>query len=257
MRCLAALTSLLLLCACTTNRSTSPVRTATEELLISTAADRAAAELSPGVPPGTKVYLDTKYFEGYDQGYAIGAIRDQLLRHGVALVDTPAHADAIIFVRAGALSTDQRSVLIGVPQLQFPFIPVGNSITVPEIALFKTAEDKGVAKFAMTGYDAKTGKLISSSDPQYGFAHLTNHTVLLFFTWHDGDLFPPGLDENALSFKTLSSMVLPDYNLLTGRRARAVPKPVPAKKPAVRKKTSSAKPGNAPDGKTGTAATGG
>ena len=56
-------------------------------------------------------------------------------------------------------------------------------MTVPEIALFKTAEEKGVAKFVATGYDAKTGKLIATTDPRYGFAHNTNHTVLLFFSW--------------------------------------------------------------------------
>ena len=217
-------TTLFLLCACSTNRSTAPARTATEELLISTAADRAASRLSPGVPPGTKVYLDTKYFQGYDQGYAIGAIRDRLLRDGLALVDNADKADAIIFVRAGALSTDEHSVLIGIPQLQFPFLPVGNSITVPEIALFKTSESKGVAKFAMTGYDARTGKRISSSDPQYGFSHQTNHKIMLFFSWRDGDLFPPGLNENALSIETLSSMVLPDYDLFTGRAHKAAPK---------------------------------
>ncbi len=45
-------------------------------------------------------------------------------------------------VSAGALSTDTKSVLIGVPALQFPFYPIGNSISVPEIAFFKTAEEK-------------------------------------------------------------------------------------------------------------------
>ncbi len=45
-----------------------------------------------------------------------------------------------------------------------PYIPAGNSVTVPEIALFKQAEEKGVAKFVATGYDAKTGKLLATTD---------------------------------------------------------------------------------------------
>jgi hypothetical protein len=175
--------------------------------LISTAADRAAAELTPGVPEGTKVFLDTRYFQGYDNEYAIGAIKDQLLRHGAALVDDQAHADAVIFVRAGALSTDNQSTLIGIPALQFPFLPVGNSISVPEIALFKEAEAKGVAKFSMTGYDARTGRLIASTDPQYGFSHQTNHTVLLFFSWRSGDALPPQADSNPLSLKRFSDIL--------------------------------------------------
>lgn len=195
------------LAACSTERLTDPARTATEQLLISAAADRAAAQLLPGVPTGTKVYVDTKYFQGYDSAYAIGAIRDQLARKGVALVDDTHSADAILSIRAGALSTDDQSLLIGVPQLQFPFLPAGTSITVPEIALFKTFEARGVAKFAMTGYDAKSGKLISSSDPQFGFSHETNHTVLLFFSWRSGDVHSNGMSANSLSLDTIGAML--------------------------------------------------
>ena len=167
---------------CTTARNTAPARTATEQLLISSAADRAAQQLSLGIPAGTKVFVDSRYFQGYDDGYALAAIRTQFLKSGLALVDDRDKADAVVMVGAGALSTDTKSVLVGVPQLQFPFLPVGNSISVPEIALFKQAEEKGVAKFVATGYDAKTGKLIATSDPRFGFSHNTNHTVLLFFS---------------------------------------------------------------------------
>ncbi len=205
-----------LLCAlatagCTTARDTAPSRTATEQLLLSTAADRAAAQLSLGIPSGTRVFVDTHYFQGYDNGYAEAAIRTQMLRNGLALVDERDKADAVVMVSAGALSTDTKSVLIGVPALTFPFYPVGNSIQVPEIALFKTSEEKGVAKFVATGYDSKTGKMIATTDPRYGFSHNTNHVVMLFFSWSTGDLIPPGVDQDSLSFSTLTSM-LPGAN---------------------------------------------
>ena len=98
-------------------------------------------------------------------------------------MDDRSQAEAIVNVASGALSTDEKSLLIGIPALQVPALPVGTSVSVPEIALFKTAQDKGVAKFVATGYDAKTGKLIATTDPQYGFSHQTNHTMLLFFSW--------------------------------------------------------------------------
>lgn len=202
----------LLLCAavlagCTTARSTTPVRSASEQLLISAAADRAAAQLSLGIPKGTKVFVDTRFFQGYDDGYAIAAIRTQMLKNGLELVDERNQAEAVVQVSAGALSTDQKSLLIGIPQLTVPYYPAGNSVTVPEIALFKQAEEKGVAKFVATGYDAKTGKLLSTTDPRYGFAHNTNHTVLLFFSWATGDVVPPGVDQNSLSFRNFTSML--------------------------------------------------
>jgi hypothetical protein len=200
-----------LLAGCTTARTTAPQRTASEQLLLSAAADRAAAKLSLSIPKGTKVFVDDHFFTGYDQGYALAAIRTQLLKSGLKVVDDRARADAIVMVSSGALSTDQKSVLVGLPQLTVPYIPVGNSVTVPEIALFKQAEEKGVAKFVATGYDAKTGELLATTDARYGFAHNTNHTVLLFFSWATGDVVPPGVDQHSLSFRTLTSM-LPGSN---------------------------------------------
>jgi hypothetical protein len=204
--------SAIFLCAalaagCTTSRSTAPLRTASEQLLISAAADRAAAQLSLGIPKGTKIFVDTRFFQGYDEGYAIAAIRTQMLKSGLMLVDDRNLAEAVVQVSSGALSTDQKSLLIGLPQLTVPYIPVGNSVTVPEIALFKQAEEKGVAKFVATGYDAKTGKMLATTDPRYGFAHNTNHTVLLFFSWSTGDVIPPGVDQHSLSFSTLTNML--------------------------------------------------
>jgi len=203
----AVLLCAALLAGCTTARSTAPVRTASEQLLLSAAADRAAAQLSLGIPKGTRIFVDTRYFQGYDDGYAIAAIRTQMLKGGLMLVDDRLQAEAIVQVSSGALSTDQKSLLIGLPQLTVPYIPVGNSVTVPEIALFKQAEEKGVAKFIATGYDAKTGQLLATTDARYGFSHNTNHTVLLFFSWATGDVIPPGIDQDSLSFQTLTGML--------------------------------------------------
>lgn len=207
LRLSACLAGALLLCACTTERSSVPSRTATEQLLISTAADRAAAQLSLSIPKGTRVFIDRQYFQGYDDGYALNAIRTQFLRQGLNLVDDRTHAEAIVNVASGALSTDEKSLLIGVPALQLPALPVGTSVSVPEIALFKTAQDKGVAKFVATGYDAKTGQMIATTDPQYGFAHQTNHTIFLFFSWETGDLVPPNVDQNSLSVQNIAHSI--------------------------------------------------
>ena len=207
----AALLGAALLSGCTTARSTAPVRTASEQLLISAAADRAAEQLSLGIPKGTRIFVDTRYFQGYDDGYAIAAIRTQMLKNGLMLVDDRNQAEAVVQVASGALSTDQKSLLIGIPQLTVPYYTTGASITVPEIALFKQAEEKGVAKFVATGYDAKTGKLLATTDPRFGFSHNTNHTVLLFFSWATGDVIPPGVDQNSLSFRSLTN-ILPGNN---------------------------------------------
>jgi len=116
----ALLLSAVLVAGCTTARSTAPARTASEQPLISAAADRAASQLSLSIPKGTRVFVDTRYFQGYDDGYAIAAIRTQMLKSGLMVVDDRPQAEAVVMVSSGALSTDQKSPLIGLPQLTVP-----------------------------------------------------------------------------------------------------------------------------------------
>jgi hypothetical protein len=186
---IACLTALLA-GGCTTSRETEPARTATEQLLISNAADRAAAHLNFNLPGGAKVFVDATNFEGTDAKYAIGAVRNQLLRHGAALVPERKDAEAVVEVRAGALSIDKHQTLIGIPQFNIPIPLAGSGFTFPEIALFKVDQRRAIAKFAAVGYGAKDGKHIESVTPQYGVSHKTQWTVLLFINWSRTDAIP-------------------------------------------------------------------
>jgi hypothetical protein len=181
---------LLALAACTTATKSNPARTATEQMLISAAADRAAAELTVQLAPGTTGFIDVTNFDGTDSKYAIGAIRAHLLTQGVYIVDDKKKAQTIIELRSGALSTDTSETLVGIPSFAIPVPLSSGSLTTPEIALYKDTEQKGVAKFAATAYDAKKGSLLTAQDPQYGFSHKTKKTVLIFVTWTDEDGLP-------------------------------------------------------------------
>lgn len=170
---------------CTTIRATSPARSTQELLLISTAADRAAEALAQQVPPNLTAWIDTSGFAAQDQQYGLATIQDALLRHGVRLVGDRAKADAVILPRAGTLSTDERSTLVGIPSLPNPFMP---GVAIPALALYSQSDLKGTAKFAATIYDNKTGKLIVSTNPAYGFSRENDGTVLIFFTWRKNDM---------------------------------------------------------------------
>ena len=175
--------------ACTTVRETSPPRTATEELLISTAADRAADRLSPAIPGGTKVFVDASYLDGTDVKYATAAIRDRLLKLGAHLVVDRKSADMVVELRSGALSIDEHSFLLGIPAFPVP-IPLAGTLEFPEIALYKRVERKGIAKFAATGYDANSGALKDSASAQYGLSHHIDWVLLFFIDWHKDDVLP-------------------------------------------------------------------
>jgi hypothetical protein len=184
---------LLPLAACTTERATSPMRTATEQLLISTAADRAAEKLAEQIMPNIRAFLETDPFGVPDASYAALAIRDRFLRRGVQLVNDKSMADAVIEVRIGALSTDENSIFLGTPELPLPTLPAytANTVLVPALNLFKRAKTQATAKFAATGYDPKTGKLVVATEPQYGYSQKVDWAVLLLFSWTDQDYLEP------------------------------------------------------------------
>lgn len=182
--------ALLTLSNCTTIVQTNPARTATEEMLISTASDRAAAKLAPDIPKGKKVFVDNTNFEGTDSKYAIASIRSHLIEQGIHLVDDKKTADVIIETRAGALSTDRSTFIIGIPQFNLPIPLASAPLAFPEIAIYGKDEQNGVAKFAYVAYDAKSSALVAIQEPQYGFAHNIRKTVLLFFSWLDTDYMP-------------------------------------------------------------------
>lgn len=175
--------------ACSSSRQTLPDRTATEQLLISAAIDRAAESIVLNIPNERKVFVDTRSFGGYDSKYAIATVRDSLLKQGIRLTDQRDKADVLLELRAGAMSIDETQSLFGIPSTELP-IPLAGQLRLPEIALFKKQQREGVVKIAATAYDAKTGALIDSSGPKYGYSHRTNWIFLLFFSRTTDDLKP-------------------------------------------------------------------
>ena len=165
--------------ACTIVRESNPPRTATEQLLISTAVDRA----------GTSVFVDATNLDGYDSKYAIARITERILQQGAQLSSDRAKADMVVALRAGALSTDSVQDLVGLPSIGVP-VPLMGTLSLPEIALIKKEKTRGVAKFAATVYDAKTGELKSVSGASYGLSSKT-HWFIILVGWDRSDIAPP------------------------------------------------------------------
>jgi hypothetical protein len=193
MRVLALISPLIASClvlgGCTSSRETNPQRTATEQLLLSTAVDHAVENIHLDIAPGTKIYVDSSNFEGLDSRYAVGALRDRILRVGGHIVSERAASDMVVEIRSGALSADQSKTLLGIPAFDIP-IPLAKEISIPDISLFKKALRQGIAKFAATIYRTSDGALIDSTGPQYGFSHSTDYVVLFLFSWSTDDLKP-------------------------------------------------------------------
>lgn len=180
---------------CSSTRETSPQRTATEQILLSRAVDRAVERLQVSLPRGTAVYLDPSRFEAYDRGYAVSAIRDRFLAAGARMVDARGKADVVVEIRAGALSTDENEALVGIPSFSLP-IPLAGDLDTPELALLKQTSRRGIAKIAFTAHWTSDGALADRTDPVIGISGYDDWR-LLGLGWHQGDVMPSGLPPQA------------------------------------------------------------
>src|SRR6478735_6724343 len=76
----AALVALVILTGCGTTKWSDTPRTATEQLLISDAIDRAISQIDFGPLKGEKIFLDTQYLNTtIDKDYLISTLRQHML----------------------------------------------------------------------------------------------------------------------------------------------------------------------------------
>ena len=156
-------------------RMTEPARSVGEQLLLSTAIDRALSELDMEAIrrlQGIKVYLSEKYLKTLDQEYMIGSLRDLLFSNGVLVVDEVDHAEMIIEVRSGANSLDTAAVTFGIAEDQAMPNPIsGAPVALPELALFKKQNNFSVTKVSLVAYRANTREHVFSSRTLLGGAY--------------------------------------------------------------------------------------
>lgn len=185
-----ALASGFLLSGCATPVETRPSRTATEQLLVSHAAERAAKQLNLPIPAGSTVFLDTAAFRGEGADYAQSAIREGLVSRGAKLSPTREGADIIVEIRMGALSIDQISRVLGVPSLQVPISPQWTVVTIPELSLYSRNDRSGVAEFSAFAYERRTGKPIAVEVRVAGTTTMRSHKLLMIMPWGQQEVRP-------------------------------------------------------------------
>jgi|SRR5665213_493768 len=173
--------AVFLLGGCKTDKFTEPARSAREQLLLSTAADRALQSTTFGIFANQKVFLDAAYFDSYDSKYAIGAIRDALSRAGVLLQDNVTNSDIIIEARSGALSIDSSDSFVGIPSMAVP-VPLAGPLQTPEVAFYKAHKQRSAAKIVLLAFARASRAHVYSSGPLDGNAY-DKHQKCFFVSW--------------------------------------------------------------------------
>jgi hypothetical protein len=158
---------LLAAVGCGTTRWTDTPRTATEQVLISDAIDRAIDQMDFSILAGKPVYFDEQYLATtIDRSYIASSIRQQLLAYGCVVKSKPEDATYVVEARAGAVGTDRDDLLFGIPAVSVPAVlPTSYGVppTIPEVPFAKRTDQRGVAKLAVFAYNRETGRAVWQS----------------------------------------------------------------------------------------------
>src|SRR6476619_584616 len=114
------LTLPLLAGGCSTIRTTDPQHTATEQFLLSSAAQSAVDQVSADTLRDRIVYIDTTYLTTAWQtapelSFLIGQFRAKLLEGGARLVEKREAAQIVLEIRSGGVGIDRLEFLLGIP----------------------------------------------------------------------------------------------------------------------------------------------
>jgi hypothetical protein len=148
---------------CGTTKWSDTSRTATEQLLLSTAVDRAIDNIDFRPLADKYVFVDPQYLDCVDNKYVLSTLRQHMLAEGCVLMPEPGSADIVVEVRAGAVGTDHHDVLVGIPAISVPAGGMVGVPSIPEIPFAKTTAQKGVAKIACFAYNRETGQAVWQS----------------------------------------------------------------------------------------------
>ena len=154
------------------------------------AADRAVEGLTLPIPVGAKVFVDDAYFRAENAPYAVSAIRSALSEAGYALSPSKQDADAVLELRAGALSLEQMRRVFGVPEMRVPINDSFNVVSIPELSVYSRRDRVGVAEFSAFLYEPKTGAPLGAVLPMTGQFRIRSHKLLMIVAWGQQSVDP-------------------------------------------------------------------
>lgn len=172
---------------CGTTRWSDSKRTATEQLLISAAVERAVMSIDVRPLAGQVVFLDTTILDDVTDGkYLASALKHQFLASGCRLASDHDSASVVVEARAGALGTDRNDVLLGLPATSVQV--AGNGTSIPEMALFKRTDQRGVAEVNLFAYERASGRPVWQSGLAKFESNTRDRWMMGTGPFQDGDI---------------------------------------------------------------------
>ena len=178
MRKIAAVL-LILAGGCVSRVVTNTPRSALEQLVLTAAVDRALEKLELPELHGKTLYLDFSNLKGYDAEYVRVASRARFARLASRLVEKPDEADYVVELASGALGTEYKTTLVGMPALPVP----QTDLSAPEVPLFRSTEQTGMFKLLI--FVHTKGRFIAAN--QYYARADRDETFVLLWRFHRQD----------------------------------------------------------------------
>lgn len=188
-------------------------RTATEQLIMSDALDRAVSQIDFQELAGQSVFFDTKYlvntkdpaFIGNQKGlgfvnveYVTSSLRQQMIASGLKLQDKMEDADYVVEARLGAIGFDNNEVLYGIPAsnpiaVASAFMPTVPAVpAIPELAIAKKVLNVGAAKVGVFAYDRKTREAVWQAGISQAASDARDTWVLGVGPFQQGSIYKGG-----------------------------------------------------------------
>ncbi len=164
---------------CSAKRTlTQTPRSATEQLLLSTAAERSATQIQGPDFLGVPLYLEVAGLTN-DAAFAKETVANELQARGAIVVTEVTKATRTVKILVQALGTDQTETFFGIPAMN-------SIIPIPEITLFGRHRQIARSRLQFTMIDSRTGQTVGQAQEVEGRTVFTRMTILPFaFEWSD------------------------------------------------------------------------
>ncbi|MFM8253233.1 MAG: DUF6655 family protein [Planctomycetota bacterium] len=201
---------LLLAWICQTGCGSTKSRTATEQLLMSDAVDRAVAQIDFKELSGQKVFFDTKFvvntkdpaFIGNLKGlgyvnaeYVISSLRQQMVAADCRLQDKLEDADFVVEARLGAVGVDNNEVVYGLPA-SAPYSAAANVVSngpsipsLPELSVARKIVQVGAAKIGVFAYERQTREPVWQAGISQAVSNARDSWILGIGPFQEGTIY--------------------------------------------------------------------
>ena len=160
---------------CATIKESDTTRTGVEQLLISSAVDRALDKIDFRPIANGKVFVEEKYLDCTDKNYVLVALHQRLLQQNCTLAAKAEESDVTLEIGSGSVGTDRHDLFMGVPQIP---LPPPSPISIPKMTVYERNKAMGTAKLAIVVYDTKSRRPVINSGFALARADYKNYTLL-------------------------------------------------------------------------------